>query len=182
MHPYGNLNRGFSSPRSRTSSWQHSRSNDSFLKLAPNPCGVGQTVTVDFWLAVPLFSEQDATGMTCQVTDPAGTTTSLGTFTTDTTGGTFTTYTPTTVGNYTFQLFYAGQQFAAPNQQYYNQPSTSQPAILVVTSTPRGGLPNTPLPTAYWETPVNSENIYNWAALDGGWMGYSDATFANTGG
>ena len=120
--------------------------------------------------------------MTVKVTTPAGVTSSLGTFTTDTTGGTFTTYTPTTVGNYSFQLFYAGQQFAPPNQQYYNAPSQSEPAILVVTTTPRGGLPNTPLPTAYWETPVNSENIYNWAALDGGWMGYSTATFANTGG
>ncbi len=153
-----------------------------FINVAPNPCGVGQTVTVDFWLAVPLFSEQVATGMTVKVTTPAGVTSSLGTFTTDTTGGTFTTYTPTTVGNYSFQLFYAGQQFAPPNQQYYNAPSQSEPAILVVTTTPRGGLPNTPLPTAYWETPVNSENIYNWAALDGGWMGYSTATFANTGG
>ena len=26
-----------------------------FCNVAPNPCGVGQTVTVDFWLAVPLF-------------------------------------------------------------------------------------------------------------------------------
>jgi len=153
-----------------------------FINVAPNPCGVGQTVTVDFWLAVPIFAEQDATGMTVKVTDPSGTTTSLGTFTTDTTGGTFTTYTPTTIGNYTFQLFYAGQQFLPPNQQYYNAPSQSAPAILVVTSTPRGGLPNTPLPTSYWETPVNAENIQLWASLNGGWMGYSDVTFANTGG
>ncbi|MGA3111798.1 MAG: PQQ-binding-like beta-propeller repeat protein [Candidatus Bathyarchaeia archaeon] len=153
-----------------------------FCNVAPNPCGVGQTVTVDFWLAVPLFAEQDAKGLTVKVTDPAGTTSTLGTFTTDTTGGTFTTYTPTTVGNYTFQMFYAGQQFAPPNQQYYNGPSQSEPQILVVTSQPRGGLADTPLPTAYWENPVNSENIQNWAALNGGWMGYSTATFANTGG
>jgi hypothetical protein len=154
----------------------------SFCNVAPNPCGVGQTVTVDFWLAVPLFSEQDAVNMTVYVTPPGGTQTSLGTFTSDTTGGTFTTYTPTEVGNYTFQLKYGGQQYAPPNQQYYNEPSVSALETLVVTSTPRGGLPNTPLPTAYWETPVNSENIQNWAALNGGWMGYGSVTFANTGG
>ena len=29
-----------------------------FCNVAPNPCGVGQTVTVDFWLAVPLFDSE----------------------------------------------------------------------------------------------------------------------------
>jgi len=154
----------------------------SFCNVAPNPCGVGQTVTVDFWLAVPLFAEQDAVNMTVYVTPPGGTQTSLGTFTSDTTGGTYTTYTPTEVGNYSFQLKYGGQQYAPPNQIYYNQPSVSQPAILVVTSTPRGGLPDTPLPTNYWEAPVNSENVQLWAAISGPWMGYTANTFAATGG
>jgi putative pyrroloquinoline-quinone binding quinoprotein len=153
-----------------------------FCNVAPNPCGVGQIVTVDFWLAVPLFAEQDAVNMTIYVTPPGGTQTSLGTFTTDTTGGTFTTYTPTEVGNYTFQLKYGGQQYAPPNQKYYNEPSISQPAILVVTSTPRGGLPNTPLPTAYWEAPVNSENVQLWSSISGPWMGYVANTFAASGG
>jgi len=153
-----------------------------FCNVAPNPCGVGQTVTVDFWLAVPLFSEQDATNMTVYVTTPAGVKSSLGTFTTDTTGGTYTTYVPSTVGNYTFQLVYGGQQYLPPNQIYYNAPSTSAPETLVVTSTARGGLPDTPLPTSYWETPVNAENVQLWAALNGPWMGYSSVTFANTGG
>ncbi len=154
-----------------------------FCNVAPNPCGVGQTVTVDFWLAVPLFDSEVATGMTVKVTDPSGTTTALGTFTTDLTGGTFTTYTPTTVGNYTFQLFYAGQQFSVPGyKQYYNQPSTSEPATLVVTETPRGGLANTPLPTNYWEAPVSAENVQLWSEISGPWMGYSLNTFAATGG
>jgi len=153
-----------------------------FCNVAPNPCGVGQVVTVDFWLAVPLFAEQDAVNMTIYVTPPGGTQTSLGTFTTDTTGGTYTTYTPTTVGNYTFQLKYGGQQFAPPNQIYYNEPSVSQPATLVVTSTPRGGLADTPLPTNYWEAPVNSENVQLWAGISGPWMGYVANTFAATGG
>ncbi len=153
-----------------------------FCNVAPNPCGVGQTVTVNFWLAVPLFAEQDPVNMTVYVTPPGGTQTSLGTFVGDTTGGTYTTYTPTAIGNYTFQLKYGGQQFAAPNQQYYNEPSVSQPAILVVTQTPRGGLPDTPLPTNYWEAPVNSENVQLWASISGPWMGYVPNTFAATGG
>ena len=153
-----------------------------FCNVAPNPCGVGQTVTVDFWLAVPLFAEQDATNMTVYVTTPAGVTSSLGTFTSDTTGGTYTTYTPTTTGNYSFWLVYGGQQYLPPNQQYYNEPSTSEKATLVVTTTPRGGLPNSPLPTNYWEAPVNSENVQLWASISGPWMGYVANTFAATGG
>ena len=94
-----------------------------FCNVAPNPCGVGQTVTVDFWLAVPLFAEQDAVNMTVYVTPPGGTQTSLGTFTTDTTGGTYTTYTPTAIGNYTFQLKYGGQQYAPPNQNTTTNPA-----------------------------------------------------------
>ena len=155
----------------------------SFCNVAPNPCGVGQTVTVNFWLAVPLFDTEVAKGLTVYVTPPGGTKTSLGTFTTDLTGGWYTTYTPSSLGNYTFQMVYAGQQFTGFGYtQYYNAPSTSEPQTLVVTSTPRGGLADTPLPTAYWEAPVNSENIQNWASLCGGWMGYSSITFANTGG
>ena len=120
--------------------------------------------------------------MTIYVTPPGGTQTSLGTFTTDTTGGTFTTYTPTTVGNYTFQLKYAGQQYHWPDSKYYNEPSISEPATLVVTSTPRGGLADTPLPTNYWEAPVNSENVQLWSSISGPWMGYVANTFAATGG
>ena len=153
-----------------------------FCNVAPNPCGVGQTVTVDFWLAVPLFDSERAVGMTIYVTPPGGTQTSLGTFTTDTTGGTFTTYTPTTVGNYTFQLKYAGQQYTGADSQYYNEPSISEPATLIVTSTPRGGLADTPLPTNYWEAPVNSENVQLWSSISGPWMGYVANTFAATGG
>ncbi len=47
-----------------------------FCNVAPNPCGVGQTVTVNFWLAVPLFAEQDPVNMTVYVTPPGGTQTS----------------------------------------------------------------------------------------------------------
>ena len=43
------------------------------------------------------------------VTPPGGTATVLGNFTSDYTGGTYTHYIPSQVGNYTFQMFYGGQ-------------------------------------------------------------------------
>ena len=58
----------------------------------------------------------------------------------------------------------------------------SAPVTLSVTNTPATGISYTPLPTQYWETPVNAENIQNWYQLTGSWMGYAANTFATTGG
>ena len=154
-----------------------------YCNVAPNPCGVGQIVTIGFWLADPMFDSEHATGLSVYVTDPSGTTTKLGTFTADLTGGTFTTYTPSVVGNYSFWMVYAGQQYANTGYtNYYNNGSTSATATLVVTTEPRGGLPDTPLPTTWWQTPVNAENVQLWSQLTGSWLGYSADTFAATGG
>ena len=52
-----------------------------FINVSPNPCGVGQQVTVNFWLAVPIADSELAKNMTVVVTNPAGTNTTLGPFT-----------------------------------------------------------------------------------------------------
>jgi hypothetical protein len=161
-----------------------------YINVAPDPCGVGQSVTVDFWLAVPLADSELAVNMTVLVTAPDGTKTTLGPFISDITGGTTTHYTPEATGNYTFQFIYGGQTlagafslFGGPTfAGYYEEPSQSAPVTLTVQSTPASGIPYTPLPTQYWETPVNAENVQNWYALTGSWMGYSANTFATTGG
>jgi PQQ enzyme repeat. len=160
-----------------------------YINVAPNPCGLGQTVTVNFWLAVPHADAELATNMTVKVTHPDGTTETLGPFTSDLTGGTFTRYTPTTTGNYTFQFLYGGQTLAgAPNMfggptfaGYTELPSQSEVKTLTVTDTPATGYAITPLPGDYWQTPVNSENVQTWAGLTGSWMGYAANTFAITG-
>jgi hypothetical protein len=161
-----------------------------YINVAPNPTGVGQPVTVNFWLAVPNADQELATNMTVHVTHPDGTTETLGPFTSDLTGGTTTRYTPTVVGNYTFQFFYGGQTLAgAPNAfggptfaGYVNLPSQSSVATLIVQQNPVTGIPFTPLPTSWWQTPINAENVQNWASISGSWMGYAANTFASTGG
>ena len=155
----------------------------SYVNVAPNPCGVGQTVTVNFWLAVPLVDIEDAVNITILVTKPSGTTLTLGPFTSDLTGGFFTTYTPTTTGNYTFQMIYGGQRMTVPPYNgSLNEPSVSAIQTLIVQQTPATGLPTTPLPTSWWQTPVSAENVQQWAGITGGWMGYYANTFANSGG
>jgi len=168
------LGQVFPAPGSKVQSY-------AYLNIAPNPAGVGQTVTLDLFLLVPLLTSQGAVNMTIVETTPSGTTTTLGPFTSDATGGTFTTIIPSTTGDYTFQLFYAGQTMY---DGVIELPSQSPVEKLVVQQTPipRSAYPITPLPTEYWQTPVSAENVQNWYAITGPWLGYGSVTFAATGG
>jgi hypothetical protein len=147
----------------------------SFINVAPDPIGIGQQVTVDFWLAVPTQTSERATGMTVIETDPTGHQTTLGPFTSDITGGTTTIVTPDQVGTYTFQMFYAGQNLTvgAPATSYAGDvllPSQSLVVNLTVQTNPITGIPFTPLPTSWWQTPISGENVQNWYAINGPWL------------
>ena len=153
-----------------------------YINVAPNPCGIGQQVTVDFWLAVPLFDSERAVNMTVVETNPSGVSTTLGPFTSDITGGTTTYFTPSATGNYTFYMVYGGQQLTVPGYTNdYEEPSHSETVTLVVTSTPVSSVPFTPLPTTWWQTPVNAENVQNWYAITGPWLGLADDFSSSTG-
>jgi len=152
------------------------------LNVAPNPVGVGQVVTLDMYLVLPTLTSQPATPFTITQTDPNGVVTTLGPFSSDATGGTYTTMIPTIVGTYTFQFFYCGQNLT---DGVYNEPSKSDVVSLTVQQTPipSSGYPQTPLPNSWWENPISGENSNNWWAINGPWMGYGfSVTFASTGG
>ncbi|MGA2524703.1 MAG: hypothetical protein ABSF65_11205, partial [Candidatus Bathyarchaeia archaeon] len=153
-----------------------------YITVDPNPCGVGQTVAVVFWLGVPLLNSAYVVGMTVYVTAPDGTKTTLGPFLGDETGGTHTTYTPQQTGTYTFYWQFAGQQLTTPGYTNdYEEPSTSPTVTLTVTNTPATEYPFTPLPTTYWQAPVNAENVQNWYAITGPWLGLGPEPFGATG-
>ena len=121
-----------------------------YINVAPNPVGVGQQVNIILWLGMPPPTANAQFGdrwenFTVKVTTPSGTTTTLGPFTSDATGGTSTTYTPTVTGNYTFVFNYGGQILAGHNLgpiSYtddigdYFEPSTSNVATLTVQQEP----------------------------------------------
>lgn len=154
-----------------------------FIHVAPDPVGVDQTATVGFWLNPPPPTAFGPYGdryqnMTVTVTKPDGQNDTLGPFTSDDTGGTYTTYTPNQVGTYTFQMTYPGGQILtggpipsiALNPAFINDtmaPSTSNVATLIVQQEPVGGIPETPLPTSYWQTPINAMNVHNWYKIGG---------------
>jgi hypothetical protein len=155
----------------------------SFIVVSPNPVGVGQTVNVNFWINMPPPTASAQYGdrwhnMTVLVTKPDGTKTTLGPYSSDATGGTFTTYTPDTTGNYSFQMVFGGQTLAGENGASptnpsigdYFKPSQSSVATLTVQQEQIGGAPMAALPTAYWTRPIYGENN-NWYTLGGNWLG-----------
>jgi len=169
-----------------------------FINVAPNPAGIGQTVTVGFWLNEPpmtagtIYGDRFQ-GMTVKVTKPDGTTQTLGPFTSDDTGGTSAHYTPTALGNYSFQMFYPGQTLTGgqygsvgvSNPIYlgdYIEPASSSVVTLTVQQSPIPSVPVTPLPTAYWQTPINALNVNNWYAVGGPYLGLYMGYSAGKGG
>jgi PQQ-like domain len=167
----------------------------SFISVSPNPIGVGQQVAVNFFVNIPPPTASAQYGdrwgnMTVKVTKPDGTTQTLGPFTSDATGGTYTTFTPTTTGIYNFQMFFGGQVLAGANLPPgtppsdwvgdYFMPSQSGVYPLTVQEEQITAPPAVPLPTQYWTRPIYGENN-EWYQLAGNWLGLGQSTFASTG-
>ena len=166
-----------------------------FINVAPNPIGVDQTVNVGMWLGEPPPTAGAQFGDRWQnykvtVTLPDGSTTTLGPFTSDDTGGAHTSYTPSKAGNYSFVFSFPGQILAGANPipgtppnsfvgDYY-EPSTSKTAVLTVQQQPISAPPENPLPTKYWENPVEATNSL-WYNITGNWLGLGQSFFAVTG-
>jgi outer membrane protein assembly factor BamB len=161
-----------------------------FINVGPNPIGVGQTATVNFFLNEPPMTADGPYGdrfgnMTVAVTEPGGKSETLGPFVSDDTGGTATTFTPTQAGTYTFQMIFGGEKLTGStynsfgagiinNPNYVNDtilPAKSSVATLSVQQAPIGSIPAAPLPTSYWQTPINAMNVQNWYAIGGPYLG-----------
>jgi hypothetical protein len=129
--------------------------------------------------------------MTLYITDPNGLKTTYGPFTGDVTGGTYYAFVPDKLGNYSIYWYYPGQTLTGNNGTstpagfgaLINDPSTSPTVTLTVQqeAVTRSSYPITPLPTAWWETPVTAENIQEWYKICGPWLGISPNDFAATG-
>ena len=167
-----------------------------YLSVMPNPAGIGQEAFVNFWIdkapptAATIYGDrwQD---FKVTVTKPDGSNETLGPFTSDDTGGAHTTYTPSVLGNYTFQMSFPGQTLAGGNPppagysaaisgligDYYSG-STSKPVTLVVQQEPIPGEstnPN-PIPSTYWQRPIYGENL-DWYKISGNWLGLAAVGF-----
>ena len=164
-----------------------------YCNVSPNPAGLGQQVTIGMWIQIPPPTASGSVGDRCHnfnvtITRPDGTKETLVPFTSDDTGGTYTLYTPTQLGNYSFVFNYQGETMpgangASQSNAYigdYFEPSTSETSGLTVQQDPVPAIPTNPLPTSYWTRPIQSGNGL-WSTISGNWLGLGIHSFANSG-
>jgi outer membrane protein assembly factor BamB len=158
-----------------------------FVGSTPNPVGVGQQTVLRLGitdqLAAPAYGWQ---GLTLTITHPDGQKETLGPFKTDSTGGTYSIYTPTTVGNYTLQSHFPQQTNPADVNSngliiakgQVLLASDSEEVILQVLSEPIKAPEVVSLPTEYWTRPINDQ-YQPWQTIGGNWLPASNnaATF-----
>ena len=164
-----------------------------FIRAEPSPVGLGQPIYLNLFLSKPtatagMGSTGDLyTGLTLTITAPDGTKTTMGPYTADATGGVGgLSYSPTQLGNYTFQGTYPGQTLrggsgtTAIYNGYVELPSTSIVDTVTVQEESIPTYVTPPLPTEYWSRPIYATN-YGWATLGGSWFGLGVPSFATTG-
>jgi outer membrane protein assembly factor BamB len=157
-----------------------------FIAVEPSPIGVGQSAFVTYGIDKPPMTANAQygdrwTNFTITITKPDGKIETLKNLKADDTGFGATKYTPDVVGNYTFRIDFGGQTLAGDNPNPssgtankdwvgdYYKPSYSV-TELTVQEEQIGTLPLTPLPTSYWERPINMMNP-NWNTVSGNWLG-----------
>jgi len=150
------------------------KSTYAFVGATPNPNGVGQQTLIRFGITDQLASTLYSwTGITVTVTDPNGVKSTLGPFTTDSTGGRWCYYTPAIVGNYTLQSHFPQQTNPAATGSIPTGTvmlaSDSPIVTFVVQTEPIQSYPFLPLPSDYWTRPINDQFL-SWASIGGNWL------------
>jgi hypothetical protein len=158
-----------------------------YISCVPDTIGVDQQMVLVFWSnAIPPTASGaygDRWTFYIDVMKPNGDNETLGSFESDPVGGGWTTYTPDQVGEYTFLArmddhVITGEPFPpnwGPYSSGYNAVNdtylgdTSDPATLTVQEDQVEEWRETPLPTEYWERPINSMNR-EWYKLAGNWL------------
>jgi FOG: WD40-like repeat len=148
-----------------------------YIYAAPNPVGIGQSVNIGFGFTMPTSDASYYNGWILTITDPDGKIQTMGPFSSDATGGTGTSFTPTKLGTWTFQVQYPGNNVTFLPNTVYTVPETySQTVNLTVVQEPLGYPPLAALPSEYWQYPVYSDN-YLWYNISSNWLmpGYDTA-------
>jgi len=155
-----------------------------YVSVENRVIGVNQGQLIVFWLNFVPPTAQGTYGdrwtFYVDITKPDGTNETLGPFTTDPIGSTYTMYTPTQIGTYTVVSRFigdtitglplnpaGGQTLTSINDTY--QASKSNPVTFIVQQEAIQGWPEAPLPTMFWTRPINEANR-NWDVLAGNWL------------
>jgi len=159
----------------------------SYISLVPDVIGIGQQMVIVFWPnALPPTASGaygDRWTWNVEVTKPDGSIEMLGPYTSDPVGGGWALYTPDQVGTYTLVAIrddhvITGEPFVpgwGPYSFGYDTVGdtylgdASDPVILTVQEDPVEAWHESPLPTEYWERPINSMSR-EWYVLAGNWL------------
>ncbi|PVX27459.1 MAG: hypothetical protein CW716_02180, partial [Candidatus Bathyarchaeum sp.] len=166
------------------------------LSAAPNPIGKGQTLYVNpFMTKPPLTGGMSGTGVmyegiTVEVTKPDETTVTYDMQPTDSTGGTYFSFVPDQIGDWTLQAHYPEQHvdyqassFFGPSVHYNYDYAESHSEILTITvqeEPAQWNYKSYEYPEEYWTRPIYATN-WGWGDLGGSWFGLATPAFAVTG-
>lgn len=146
-----------------------------FISATPNPVGVGQETLLHLGISEATNGTYwQWKGLTVTVEKPDGTKMTLGPFNTDSTGGTGTVLVPDQVGTYKLQSHFPEQKMV-PGMTFFNPVEKTYAASdsdwynLVVQEDPIPYFPRFPLPTEYWNRPINLQ-FSEWVPLTGQWL------------
>ncbi|MGA3111324.1 MAG: hypothetical protein ABSE15_04740 [Candidatus Bathyarchaeia archaeon] len=164
-----------------------------YISLAPNPVGIGQTVTISIWTAQPMPNAAVINNIRKEnykltITAPDGTNTTQSYPVVPNTGGELsTTFVPNAAGTYTATFTFAGMTYPTYAQTIWTAPASAAQIASVnafagdvftpdTTSTtftvqqqPLGTIPANPLPTSYWTFPINGQNA-EWYTIASNWL------------
>jgi len=156
---------------------------NAYVTVAPNPIGLGQYTTIVVW--VDRYSPtsgggagQRWDGFKIDITKPDGTKVTIGPFKCGSdVGSDYRAYTPDQLGTYTIVFSWPGETAVAtpgfpsnsPNIGDWYAGSTSAPAYLIVQQEPITEWQEPPLPSGYWQVPINAANR-GWSSLASNWL------------
>ena len=146
----------------------------------PNPIWLGRSTLLKMGISEAAPSASYGwSGITMTVVKPDGTTQTLGPFTTDSTGATYTEYTPDQVGNYTITTNFPNNTYpitTTPSGR--TQPiqagtillaSTISMTLVVTEQGTQTFYPGHALPTEYWSRPIDPQ-LREWYSISGNWV------------
>jgi hypothetical protein len=147
--------------------------------------GVNQQEIIIFWINAIPPTAQGAYGdrwtFWIDITEPDNSKKTMGPYTSDPVGGSWASYTPTKIGNYTVVVRMDERKITglpdltpsvirspiSVNDTYLG--STSAPVEFTAVEEPIQPWPEAPLPTQYWTRPINVANR-DWNVLAGNWL------------
>jgi hypothetical protein len=155
----------------------------SYCLVTPSTVGLGQYTTIVVFVdryspTAGGGSGQRWSGFLITITKPDNTVVTIGPFECGSdVGSDYRTYTPDQLGTYKIVFSWPGETAeAAPghpsSSEYigdFYEGSTSDPAYLTVQQQPVTGWQEPPLPTGYWQVPINAANRA-WSSLASNWL------------